>query len=81
MNNLQHGLNIYLRNLNSITIAPDGKSATMGGGVYGDQVIKYLAADGKIAGMEPALFSYLPLPLPPNPRPLPIASPTVRQAN
>ncbi|KAL9001941.1 MAG: hypothetical protein Q9188_005113 [Gyalolechia gomerana] len=49
MNNLQHGLNIYLRNLNSITIAPDGKSATMGGGVYGDQVIRYLAAEGKIA--------------------------------
>ncbi|KAL8936848.1 MAG: hypothetical protein Q9216_004715 [Gyalolechia sp. 2 TL-2023] len=49
MNNLHYGLNIYLRNLNSITIAPDGKSATMGGGVYGDQVIRYLAANGKVA--------------------------------
>lgn len=49
MSNLHHGLNIYLRNLNFINIAPDGKSACMGGGVYGDQVIRYLASKGKIA--------------------------------
>ncbi|KAL8933041.1 MAG: hypothetical protein Q9211_005998, partial [Gyalolechia sp. 1 TL-2023] len=50
MKNLHHGLNIYLRNLNAINIASDGNSATMGGGVYGDQVIRYLAANGKVAG-------------------------------
>ncbi|KAL8717637.1 MAG: hypothetical protein Q9225_005141, partial [Loekoesia sp. 1 TL-2023] len=49
MNSLHQGINIYLHNLNNITIAPDGKSATIGGGVYGDQLIRYLAANGKVA--------------------------------
>ncbi|KAL8688925.1 MAG: hypothetical protein Q9218_005281 [Villophora microphyllina] len=34
MNKIWHGINIYVRNLDSISIAADEKSATCGGGVY-----------------------------------------------
>lgn len=36
--------------LNSIQIAADGKTATMGGGVYVDQVLASLAERNKVAG-------------------------------
>lgn len=50
LNKLHHGISIYVRSLDSIAIAADGKSATLGGGVYADQLIKTLAIVGKTAG-------------------------------
>ncbi|KAI4178691.1 MAG: hypothetical protein LQ346_007366 [Caloplaca aetnensis] len=49
MSNCRRGINIYVRNLDSITIAEDGQSATLGGGVYGDQLVRTLRANGKVA--------------------------------
>ncbi|KAL8730099.1 MAG: hypothetical protein Q9166_004298 [cf. Caloplaca sp. 2 TL-2023] len=49
LNKLRYGINIYIRNLDSITISADEKSATLGGGVYADQLIKNLAVEGKTA--------------------------------
>ncbi|KAL8814431.1 MAG: hypothetical protein Q9223_006341 [Gallowayella weberi] len=49
MNNLRYGINIYVRNLDNITIAPNGHSAILGGGVYSDQLIQTLALKGKTA--------------------------------
>ncbi|KAL8688133.1 MAG: hypothetical protein Q9218_005877 [Villophora microphyllina] len=49
LNNVHRGINIFMRNLTSISVAPDGNSITAGGGVYVDQVIKGLAARGKVA--------------------------------
>ena len=40
-----------MRSLRSIKIAKDGKSAVMGGGVFGDEVIKTLDAKGKVIGL------------------------------
>lgn len=39
---LKHGIEIRVRTLNEIRISPDGKSAFMQGGVYGDQLISSL---------------------------------------
>ncbi|KAL8768213.1 MAG: hypothetical protein Q9209_005522 [Squamulea sp. 1 TL-2023] len=49
LNKLRHGVNIYIHNLDSITIAHDGASAELGGGVYADLLIKTLAEKGKVA--------------------------------
>ncbi|KAI4092488.1 MAG: hypothetical protein L6R37_007565 [Teloschistes peruensis] len=49
LNNVHHGININIRNLTSVTFAPDGNSITAGGGVFADQVIRNLAARGKVA--------------------------------
>ncbi|KAI4228590.1 MAG: hypothetical protein L6R36_001543 [Xanthoria steineri] len=49
LNTLRHGISIYLDNFDSITIASDGQSAILGGGVSADQLIKALAAKGKVA--------------------------------
>ena len=40
-----------MRSLTSIEVAKDGKSAVMGGGVFGDQVIRTLDAKGKVTGL------------------------------
>lgn len=48
LSNVFNGIEIYISSLNSIEIAEDGKSALMGGGTYQDQVVKYLAAHGKV---------------------------------
>ncbi|KAI4244792.1 MAG: hypothetical protein LQ352_006715 [Teloschistes flavicans] len=62
--NVRHGIEINLRNLASIDLAMDGKSAAMGGGVFVDEIIKTLDAKGKttvtgsctcVGGMGPAL--------------------------
>ncbi|KAL8870335.1 MAG: hypothetical protein Q9198_007656, partial [Flavoplaca austrocitrina] len=50
MNRLRRGINIYLHNLDGITIASDKQSAVLGGGVYAAQLIKTLAKSGKVAG-------------------------------
>ncbi|KAL8989640.1 MAG: hypothetical protein Q9177_001516 [Variospora cf. flavescens] len=47
INDCRHGINIHIRTLDSITFAEDGQSAVLGGGVYGDQVVRSLAARGK----------------------------------
>ncbi|KAL8884121.1 MAG: hypothetical protein Q9215_007761 [Flavoplaca cf. flavocitrina] len=49
MNRLRRGINIYLHNLDGITIASDKQSAVLGGGVYAAQLIKTLAKSGKVA--------------------------------
>ncbi|KAG8526291.1 uncharacterized protein KY384_000284 [Bacidia gigantensis] len=43
------GISIYIRNLDSIEVAEDGQSASMGGGVFQDQVVRYLFERGKVA--------------------------------
>ena len=39
-----------MRSLTNITVAKDGNSAILGGGVFGDEVIKTLDAKGKVTG-------------------------------
>lgn len=48
ISNVYNGIEIYINALNSINIAEDGESASMGGGTYQDQVVNYLAAYGKV---------------------------------
>jgi hypothetical protein len=48
---LQHGLNIYMRRMNSTAIAADGHSATFGGGILGLEVRDALWAAGKQTGI------------------------------
>ena len=50
LSNVKHGIQINLRQLRDITIAPDGQSATLGGGVFNDDVVNALAAVGKASG-------------------------------
>ena len=40
-----------MRSLISIKLAKDGKSAVLGGGVFGDEVIKTLDVKGKATGL------------------------------
>ncbi|KAL8779318.1 MAG: hypothetical protein Q9213_006998 [Squamulea squamosa] len=54
LNKLRRGLNIYIHNLDSISIALDGEYAVLGGGVYADPLIKTLAEKGKVAGVAGA---------------------------
>lgn len=49
LSNVYHGISIYVSALNSTSIDETGNSATLGGGTYADQVIKFLAAQGKAA--------------------------------
>lgn len=56
INDCRHGINIHIRSLDSITFAEDGQSAVLGGGVYGDQVIRFLAVRGKATGNMPIIF-------------------------
>ena len=49
---IKNGFLIRLDNLDTIDIAADGKSATMGGGVYVDQVLSTLAENNKVCGKE-----------------------------
>lgn len=44
---LQHGIEIWMRKLNSVTIAPDGRTATIGGGVIAKEVTDALWAANK----------------------------------
>ncbi|KAI4122689.1 MAG: hypothetical protein LQ338_005671, partial [Usnochroma carphineum] len=50
LSNVNHGIQINLRRLRDITIAKDGNSATLGGGVHNDDVVSALAAQGKASG-------------------------------
>ncbi|KAL8686941.1 MAG: hypothetical protein Q9218_006750 [Villophora microphyllina] len=62
--NVKHGIEINMRSLANIDIAADGKSASMGGGVFVEEIIQTLDAKGKstatgacacVGGMGPAL--------------------------
>lgn len=55
MSRCRHGINIYIRSLDSIEFAEDGQSALFGGGVYGDQVVRSLAVRGKATGIASSL--------------------------
>lgn len=47
---LKNGIEISVRTLDEIRISPDGTSAFMQGGVYGDQVISSLWDAGYVTG-------------------------------
>lgn len=47
LSGVQNGIQIWLNQLTDITISEDGESAVMGGGVYVEQVIGFLAEQGK----------------------------------
>jgi hypothetical protein len=49
---MDYGINIYLPELNSIKIAKDGKSVTVGGGINSKKVTDTLWAAGKQTGMS-----------------------------
>ena len=51
LGNMQQGINIYMRKMNSTTIAADGRSATFGGGILGLEVRDALWAAGKQTGI------------------------------
>lgn len=61
LSNVFNGIEIYISSLNSIEIAEDGKSALMGGGTYQDQVVKYLAAHGKVTCIDGLDISSSPM--------------------
>ncbi|KAI4093259.1 MAG: hypothetical protein LQ339_007737 [Xanthoria mediterranea] len=46
---IRNGVLIKLNNLVSVDIAPDGKSAVLGGGVYTDLLLRRLAKENKVA--------------------------------
>lgn len=48
---IQHGIEIWLDQLDSIAIAEDGKTATFGGGVKSGMIIDALWEAGKQTGM------------------------------
>jgi hypothetical protein len=52
LGNLQQGINIRMRKMNSTTIAADGRSATFGGGILGIEVRDSLWAAGKETGIS-----------------------------
>ncbi|KAL8646384.1 MAG: hypothetical protein Q9210_006173, partial [Variospora velana] len=53
---IKHGVLIKMTSLDSIDIAADGNTATMGGGVYTDQALAKLAESNKVCGTEPHLL-------------------------
>jgi FAD/FMN-containing dehydrogenase len=55
LNNMTYGVGIYLRGLNSITIADGGTAVWVGGGVQTGELVQYLWNNGKQTGM--ILFS------------------------
>lgn len=59
---MDHGIDIYLHHLNSIEIAPDGQTATFGGGVMSKNVTDVLWAAGKQTGKSHYFQFYFQLP-------------------
>lgn len=49
MATVYNGIQIYIRALDDIEVSEDGNSASMGGGVYQDQLVNYLFDRGKAA--------------------------------
>lgn len=50
LSTIKHGILIRMTRLDSIEIAADAKTATMGGGIYVDQVLAKLAESNKVCG-------------------------------
>ena len=48
LNHVKHGVGINMRNLNSIELAKDGKTATIGGGIVTKKLMHELWEMGKI---------------------------------
>ena len=48
--NAKKAIEIHVRALNSVTLANDGKSASVGGGSYNQEIIDTLWAKGKASG-------------------------------
>ncbi|KAG8530172.1 uncharacterized protein KY384_005655 [Bacidia gigantensis] len=53
---IKHGILIRLDNLDGINVAADGQTATLGGGVYSDQLHAKLAETNKVAGKREFSF-------------------------
>ncbi|KAK4452741.1 6-hydroxy-d-nicotine oxidase [Podospora aff. communis PSN243] len=47
LGDIKNGMNIWMRELNSVTLSKDGKEAVVGGGAMVDEVVKYLWKEGK----------------------------------
>lgn len=47
---MKKGIEIHIRALNQIVINPDGKSVSLGGGVYNQELIQTLWDKGKASG-------------------------------
>lgn len=47
---MTHGIEIFLSQLSTVEIAPDGKTAKIGGGIRGKALIDALWAAGKQTG-------------------------------
>ena len=50
LSTVKNGIQIHLRQLNTIAIAQDGNSATLGGGLYNAEIVNALDAVGKASG-------------------------------
>jgi FAD/FMN-containing dehydrogenase len=54
---MTHGIEIHMSQLNSIVIAEDGQTATIGGGVIAVNLTNALWAAGKQTGKHDKLFA------------------------
>ena len=50
MGTMENGIQIWMRQMNSITIDPDGTTATIGGGVLTNELVDTLWAANKYTG-------------------------------
>ena len=53
LNKVKHGVGINMRSMNSVDVAKDGKSATIGGGIVTKQLTDTLWEKGKLTSMCP----------------------------
>lgn len=53
---MDHGIEIYLNQLNTVEVAADGKTVTIGGGTRSKEVTDTLWAANKQTGMVQCLF-------------------------
>ncbi len=58
LGSVQHGIQIWMRSMNHIQIAPNGATATIGGGVISKEVTDALWAAGKQAGKQAGELTY-----------------------
>jgi FAD/FMN-containing dehydrogenase len=56
---LPYGIQINMRKLNTTTLSPDGKIATVGGGTLQYEITRSLFAHGKYTGMLPLFYTYI----------------------
>jgi hypothetical protein len=53
---MEHGIEIYLNQLNTVEVAADGKTVTIGGGTQSKKVTDTLWASNKQTGMIQRFF-------------------------